>query len=103
MDEAKERKEIILPEEILAQYVGIYDLRRGQRILISLENGHLYSRIPGEPMLRLCPETETKFFYEAVANAENEFIENEKGEVTHMIVRRDRDERKVRRISKKVR
>jgi VWFA-related protein len=98
-----ERKEISLQPEVLEQYVGVYDLGRGQRILISLENGHLYSRIPGEPMLRLCPETETKFFYEAVANAENEFIENDKGEVTHMIVRRDRDERKIRRISKKLR
>lgn len=102
-DSVVERKEISLRPEVLERYVGIYDLGRGQRIIISLENGHLYSRIPGDPMRRLCPETETKFFYEAVANAENEFIENDKGKVTHMILRRDRDERKVRRISKKVR
>lgn len=98
-----ERKEISLPEEVLEQYIGIYELDRYRRIIISLEHGHLYSRIPGEPIKRLCPETETKFFFEAVANAENEFVRNEKGKVTHMILRRNGNEDMARRISKKVR
>ena len=102
-DSVVERREISLQTEILEQYVGTYGLWQGQRMIISLEHGHLYSRIPGQPMLRLCPETEVRFFYEAVANAENDFVKNDKGEVTHMIIRRDRSEKIARRISKKTR
>jgi VWFA-related protein len=98
-----ERKEIELSSKVLEQYVGTYKLDKGEEIWITLENGFLYSQIPGQKMYLLCPESGVKFFLSSVANAENEFVKNDKGTVTHVIIRQDGNERKATRISKKVR
>ena len=98
-----ERKEIDLSPAILAQYVGIYKLEHGLEMMITLEGNYLYSQIPGQKMLQLCPESETKFFPKTVADAEDEFVKNEKGAVTHVFIRQEGSEEKAPRISKKVR
>ena len=97
-----ERQEIELSTAILAQYVGTYRLEKGLEMRITLEGNRLYSQIPGQKMFRLCPESETMFFLDSVADAEDEFIKNKKGDVTHVIIRQEGNERKAPRISKKV-
>ena len=57
-----ERQEIELSSAILAQYVGTYRLEKGQEMRITMEGSRLYSQIPGQKMLTLCPESEDMFF-----------------------------------------
>ena len=102
-NEVMERKEITLSPEILAQFVGAYKLGPGLEMMITLWDGRqLYSQIPRQRMVQLCPETETKFFLKVVADVEYEFFKNGKGTVTHLIIRREGSEQKAPRISKKV-
>jgi VWFA-related protein len=102
-NEVVERKEITLSPEILAQYVGTYKMGPGLEMMITLWNGRqLYSQIPRQRMIQLCPETETKFFLKVVADVEYEFVKNGKGTVTHVIIRQEGSEQKAPRISKKV-
>jgi VWFA-related protein len=97
-----ERKEIELSNSVLEQYVGTYRLDKKLVVQITLESGSLYSRIPGQRMYQLCPESETRFFLKKVANAETEFVKDSKGNITHMILRQGGSEKKANRISKKV-
>lgn len=59
----KERKVVTLPEEVLKQRTGVYELKAGFRIAVSTGGGRLYALAPGdkEPV-ELTPESETKFF-----------------------------------------
>lgn len=59
----KERKVVALPESVLKQYAGTYELKAGFRIAVSTGGGKLYALAPGdkEPV-ELTPESETKFF-----------------------------------------
>jgi hypothetical protein len=100
-DTVVERREIPLPPGTLEQYAGIYELGSGMDMIITLENGRLYSRIPGQRMLRLCPETENRFFFDEIADAGIEFTKDEKGKVTHLTFRREERETVARRTKRK--
>ena len=100
--EVVERKEIELPNSVLEQYVGTYRLDRGLEVLITLEGEALYSRISGQRMYQLCPESETKFYLTRVANAGIEFVKDSGGNLTHMIIRQQGSAKKALRISRKV-
>jgi len=50
-----------------------------------LEGDQLISRATGQGDLKIYPETETMFFTKDL-DAELEFVKNEKGEVTHLIL-----------------
>jgi CubicO group peptidase (beta-lactamase class C family) len=80
-----ERKEIKLPTKTLAQYVGDYQLSPNFSLNIRLEGDQLISRATGQGDLKIYPETETMFFTKDL-DAELEFVKNEKGEVTHLIL-----------------
>ena len=79
------RKEISLSPEILTQYVGAYELPPGVNVIITLENDHLFSQVTGQPAFQLFAESETKFFFKAV-NEIIEFIKDDKGAVTHLML-----------------
>ncbi len=100
--ELVEQKEITLSPEILAQYVGTYRIGPGQNVAITLEESRLFTQVTGEVRLPLYPESESKFFLKGMADAENEFVKDDTGAVTHMIVRRGKNETKVPRISNEV-
>jgi CubicO group peptidase (beta-lactamase class C family) len=78
-----ERKEVAVPNEILKQYVGTYDLAPGFSIVVTLEGSQLMTQATGQRKIPIYPESETKFFLKAV-DAQIEFSKNEKGEVTSM-------------------
>jgi CubicO group peptidase (beta-lactamase class C family) len=80
-----ERKEIKLPTKTLAQYVGDYQLSPNFSLNIRLEGDQLISRATGQGDLKIYPESETMFFTKDL-DAELEFVKNEKGEVTHLIL-----------------
>ena len=80
-----ERKEIKLPTKTLAQYVGDYQLSPNFSLNIRLEGDQLISKATGQGDLKIYPESETMFFTKDL-DAELEFVKNDKGEVTHLIL-----------------
>ena len=65
-DKVQERTEISLPAELLAAYVGTYELRPGFDLVVTLEGGHLMTQATGQPKVPLFAESQTKFFLKAV-------------------------------------
>lgn len=81
-----ERKEITVAPAILAAYAGTYEITPTFSIVVTLEDGHLMTQATGQRKIEIFPESETRFFLKVV-DAQLEFVKNEKGEVTHLILR----------------
>jgi CubicO group peptidase (beta-lactamase class C family) len=82
---ASERKEITLSPDILRKYVGTYELTPTFNIVMTLEDGHLMTQATNQPKFPVFAESETVFFLKVV-DAQVEFIKNEKGEVTSLVL-----------------
>jgi CubicO group peptidase (beta-lactamase class C family) len=92
-----ERKEITVSPEILKQYVGTYELTPNFSLAITLENGQLVSQGTNQGKVPMFAESETMFFVKLV-DAEIEFVKNEKGEVTNLVLHQNgRDVKGVRK------
>jgi hypothetical protein len=81
----EERKEIVVPAKILAEYVGSYELGPGFVFVVTLEGDQLITQITGQPKVPIFAESETMFFPKVV-DAEIEFFRNEKGQVTRLVL-----------------
>jgi len=92
-----ERKEVTLSPEILKQYVGTYELAPNFSLAITLENGQLVSQGTNQGKAPMFAESETMFFLKLV-DAQIEFVKNEKGEVTNLVLHQNgRDVKGVRK------
>jgi CubicO group peptidase (beta-lactamase class C family) len=92
-----ERKEITLSPEILKQYVGTYELTPNFSLAITLENGQLVSQGTNQGKAPMFAESVTMFFLKLV-DAQIEFVKNEKGEVTNLVLHQNgRDVKGVRK------
>jgi CubicO group peptidase (beta-lactamase class C family) len=80
-----ERKEITVSPKILAQYVGNYELAPTFSIAITLEGDQLMAQATNQRKNPLFAESETMFFLKIV-DAQVEFVKNNKGEVTALIL-----------------
>lgn len=80
-----ERKEITVSPEILKKYVGTYELTPRFSLAITLEDGQLISQGTNQEKVPMFAESETMFFLKLV-DAQIEFVKNEKGEVTNMVL-----------------
>lgn len=60
------REEIDLPDEILARYVGVYELAPTFSIAVTLEDGALFIQATGQPRLPVFAEADTEFFLRVV-------------------------------------
>jgi CubicO group peptidase (beta-lactamase class C family) len=78
-----ERKEISVPKEVLAQYVGTYELSPTFSIVITLEGDHLMAQPTNQSKIPLFAESQTKFFHKAV-DAQIEFFKDENGKVASL-------------------
>ncbi len=85
-DKVVERKEISIAPKLLAPYVGTYQIQAGFDLVITLENDQLVSQATGQGKLPLFAESETKFFLKVV-DAQIEFVKDDKGAVTSLILR----------------
>ena len=95
-DKVVEHKEIAVSSTILAQYPGTYELRPGFDLVITLEGNQLVSQATGQTKIPLHAESETKFFPK-VMDAEIEFLKDNKGTVTHLMLRQGAMETKAPR------
>jgi CubicO group peptidase (beta-lactamase class C family) len=92
-----ERKEIKVSPEILKQYVGTYELTPNFSLAITLEDGQLVSQGTNQGKVPMFAESETMFFLKLV-DAQIEFVKNEKGEVTNLVLHQNgRDIKGVRK------
>ena len=96
----KVRKEITVPAEVLSQYVGIYELRPGFDLMITLAGNQLISQATGQGKAPIFAETETIFFPKVV-EATIEFCRDDNGAVSHLILRQAGNEITARRIESK--
>ena len=81
----RERVAITVSSEILADYVGTYELF-GQDMVVTLEDNQLMREAPGFEKAPLFAESETEFFVKAI-DAQFEFVRGDDGIVTHVIAR----------------
>jgi CubicO group peptidase (beta-lactamase class C family) len=79
------RKEVILPESFMDQYVGDYQLAPGFVISVTREDKHMFTQATGQNKVEIFAESETKFFLKVV-DAQLEFIKDETGKVTKVIL-----------------
>lgn len=82
---ASERKEITVSPDILKQYVGSYEFTSTFIIAMTLEDGRLMTQATNQPKFPLFAESETSFFLKVV-DAQVEFVKNDKGAVTGMVL-----------------
>jgi CubicO group peptidase (beta-lactamase class C family) len=83
-----ERKEITLPPQTLQKYVGSYELTfPGQSVplVIILEDGKLLAQLGQQPKFPIFAESETLFFNKVV-DAQLEFVKNDKGDITGLVL-----------------
>ncbi len=79
-----EKEAIKVSEDILKQYVGVYEINKGFDLAVTLENGKLISQATGQPSFEIHPETETKFFVKEFPAA-LEFIK-ENNKITRIVL-----------------
>jgi hypothetical protein len=80
-----ERKESSVQPDILATYVGTYELSPTFSIVVTLEDNQLMAQATNQRKIPIFPESETKFFYKVV-DAQIEFFKNDQGQITHLVL-----------------
>jgi hypothetical protein len=95
-DEVPTREAIELDMAILERYVGVYELRPGFDITISLDGQRLIIQPTGQNRLELHPETETEFFLEEV-DAQITFIVGPDGKAGELVLHQGGRDMRARR------
>lgn len=70
--EAGEEESILLPEELLERYIGVYELQPGFEIEVTRDGQQLFGQATGQPPFEMFAESETMFFLKVV-DAQIEF------------------------------
>ena len=83
-DPYPEFEEIALDEEVLARYVGVYQIDEEAQRIVTVEDGQLYTQRTGGQRVEAFPASETHFFYKG-SLSHFEFV-LEDGEVTGMLM-----------------
>ena len=87
-----ERVAITVSSEVLADYVGTYELLLyGFDLVLTLEDDRLMGEAPGFGKFQLFAESETDFFSNEL-NIQWQFVRGDDGIVTHVMVRFDSNE-----------
>lgn len=81
------RPQVKLDPGILDAYVGRYEYTSGTVFTVIKRGGTLVAQSPGRPEVELAPESETQFHVPG-GGAAYTFHKGERGQVTHVVVRR---------------
>ena len=79
------RTAVKVDRNVLARYVGTYELAPTFSIAFTLEGDQLMTQATNQPKFPVYAESETKFFL-TVVDAEVEFILDDKGKVSYMVL-----------------
>lgn len=88
-----ERTSMAVDPKILGHYVGTYEIAKGFNLVVTLEQGQLMTQATGQEKVPIYAESETKFF-PTVMPAEIEFVKDDHGSVTRLILHQGGRERK---------
>lgn len=94
----KTRTEISLSTETLQQYVGKYQLLPTFAITVTLEDGKLMAQATGQQKFQIYAEKEAFFFYKVV-DAQLEFLKDNNGIVTEMILHQNGMKQKAKKVN----
>lgn len=92
-----ERKEINVPHDVLARYVGTYALSPQLNAMVTLDGDQLMTQVSGQQRFPAFAESPTRFFMKVV-DAQWEFVETD-GKVTHVVLYQGGREIKAQRTS----
>ena len=81
----KERSTVDVGTDVLARYVGKYQLAPNFFLDVTLKGNELYAQATNQPMVRLWPESETRFFFKEV-DAQIDFVRDAQGNTTGMVL-----------------
>jgi hypothetical protein len=91
------RTEIQLLPEKLKPLVGSYELSPEIVVTITVEDGQLMMQATNHPKYPLFAESESRFFLK-VADAQIEFVSDEDGKVTHIVMHDEGKEGRAKRL-----
>ncbi len=74
-----------MPEDLLQQYTGKYQLAPNFILTVTHEGSRVYGQATSQDKLEMFPESQTKFFLK-IAPIEIEFIKDEAGKVSKAIL-----------------
>jgi CubicO group peptidase (beta-lactamase class C family) len=94
-----ERTLIALTQKELERFVGAYQMAPQRNILITAEGNQLTVQAPGQGKVPLFAESETKFFLKVI-DAEIEFLVDDTGVVSHLVLHQNGESRKLPRVGK---
>ena len=80
-----ERKQVSVAPDVLKAYVGTYEVTPTLSLNITLEGTQLMAQAGNQPKNAIFPESATSFFAKD-NDAQIEFVKNEKGEVTGLVL-----------------
>ena len=81
----KVRKEILLTEEQLKKFVGIFEVEKDYEIKITIDKNQLFTQLTGQNAIPIYAENDTQFFLKVV-DAQLQFEQNEKGEIVKLFL-----------------
>jgi len=85
LNHSKVIKTVTVADSVLQSYTGQYELTPKFIITITKEGNNLFGQATGQGKLQIFPETQSKFFLKTV-DAEVEFIKDDKGQVTKLVL-----------------
>ena len=91
------RKEAAVDPKLYDLYAGEYELNPGFTIIILRRGDKLISQATGQPEVELFPESETRFFLKVV-DAQVDFVRDEAGRVTGLVLHQGGMDLPARRI-----
>jgi hypothetical protein len=80
-----DRKVANIDKSVFKKITGEYELQPGFTLTITSNEGKLFAQGPGQPNFEIFPESEYKYFPKVV-DAQVEFIKDEKGNTTSLIL-----------------
>jgi CubicO group peptidase (beta-lactamase class C family) len=93
----EERKVAKVDPALYDAYAGRYRLGPATELTVTREGDRLMAQPTGQPKLEILPESETEFFIKIV-DAKFTFVKDDKGKVTHVVLRQGTREEKAKRI-----
>lgn len=86
----EEKKNIVVLSEILEKHAGIYDFGSGFQIAVTVADNRIFIQATGQSKFEIFAESETQF-YLTVVDASIEFLVDENGNTTGMILHQGGD------------
>ena len=100
-EQNRPRTEVAIDKALYGQYAGAYQLDDGTFYAVVHRDGHLFTRVIGQPEIEIFPEEADRFFMKALP-VQVTFIHNSTGDVTGLVHHQNGEEMRGARIDQAV-